>query len=661
MSRLFNESQKREMAVRQNNCCHDCGENLGEKYEAHHVKPYSEGGETSLDNGILACSSCHKVRHSKAWRMLKKFRDLHTTDRFMWQIRGLFKVCGRVLNGESVTSAEAVMASGKSRFSVQAMMLLRALKGTSTTIIMVPSRSIQSGYIEEIDLQDTGALCETSLPRGRRAQAVPTADFIVVTYQEATKPDNVQFMLSMFEKWKRSGWKFGLVADEVHHSGITKSWSAIGEYEKHAEHSIVQTGTPFRSDENAIAILEYGNLNQPIIDIRYDISHALTCKNVRPVSFEWIDLAHPVDYFAEGEVHTANSLDEIPAAHQSGVVDKLMTPGTGALWQAIAKSCSETLEERRSVPELAQAKCLLACQAGTERGSTERFVEQCGRAWKRYASQSPTVVHSENKKAHESIQRFKNSTSAKYIAAINMISEGTNIPWLMVLGLFRCIKSEMLFHQLVGRVMRTTCNGADYEYGRIILPRTHEHVQFARTFENANDQVLGTCQRCGQIRPCRCIPLERPPVPGETNGPRVVEAFSIGAEVDGGTAEGETVTQAVVETVEQGLQHIGSNQDAIRVATVLSACQDLNLLELSASQRPPEIPQRANLELTLMGRRKKLAIHMRQPQEDTDRLFFSRVGIHHESEIHTMTRQQLRASCEVLQEMVLDAIRNNSI
>ena len=660
MIRLFNESQKREMAVRQNHFCHDCGEPLKENCEAHHVKPYSEGGETSIENGILACSSCHKVRHSAAWPMLKKFRDLHTSNRFMWQIRGLFQVCGRVLNGESVTSAEAVMASGKSRFSVQAMMLVRALKGTSTTLIMVPSRSIQSGYIEEINLQDTGAVVANKFPRNRQAQSVPTADFIVVTYQEATKPANVRFMISMFEKWKRSGWKFGLVADEVHHSGITKSWSAIGEYEKHAEHSIVQTGTPFRSDENAIAILEYGNLKQPVINITYDIIEALDCKNVRPVSFEWIDLAHPVEYFAEGEVHTANSLDEIPEAHQSGVVDKLMTPGTGALWQAIAKSCSETLEDRRRVPELSQAKCLLACQAGTERGSTERFVEQCGRAWKRYASQTPVVVHSDNVDAHESIQRFKNSTSAKYIAAINMISEGTNIPWLMVLGLFRCIKSEMLFHQLVGRVMRTTCNGADYEYGRIILPRTHEHVRFARTFENANDHVLGTCQRCGQIRPCQCVPVMGGDG-GDTNGPRVVEAFSIGAEVDGGTAEGETVGQAVVETVEKGLQHIGSNQDAIRVATVLSACQDLNLLELSASQRPPEIPQRANLELTLMGRRKKLAIHMRQPQEDTDRLFFSRVGIHHESDIHTMTRQQLLTSCEVLQEMVLDAIGNNSV
>jgi superfamily II DNA or RNA helicase len=664
MSRLFNESQKREMAVRQKNLCHDCGDSLGENYEAHHVKPYSEGGETSLDNGILACSSCHKVRHSKAWSMLKKFRELHTSDRFMWQIRGLFKVCGRVLNGESVTSAEAVMAGGKTRFSVQAMMLVRELKNTSTTIIFVPSQSIRSGYIEEINLQETGAVVESRFPRNRQAQSMPTSDFIVVTYQEATKPSNVQFMISMFEKWKRSGWKFGMVADEVHHSSKShlKTWSAIGEYEKHAEHSIVQTGTPFRSDENAIAILDYGVLNKPIINIKYDIKQALSCRNVRPVSFEWIDISDKATYKSkDGKVYEAYSLEEIPEEYQSGVVDKLMTPGTGTLWQAVSSSCVYTLEDRRKIPELAEAKCLLACPSGKEKDSSEKLVEMCGKAWTRYASQSPEVVHSDKPESHEAIQRFKNSASAKYIAAINMISEGTNIPWLMVLGVFRCIKSEMLFNQLVGRVMRTTCNGADYEFGRVILPRTHEHVRFARAFESANNQVLGTCQRCGQIRPCGCMPLERPPVTGDASDSRIVEAFCMSAGADGGTAVGETVTQAAVDTVEKGLRHIGLNQDAIKIAAVLSACQDLNLLELSASQRPPEIPQRANLELTLMGRRKKLAIHLRQPQEDTDRLFFNRVGIDHESDIHTMTRQQLLTSCGVLQEMVLDAIRNNSI
>ena len=43
--------------------CLYCGEWEAD-YEAHHIRPSSEGGVTSPENGIILCPRCHKSAHS---------------------------------------------------------------------------------------------------------------------------------------------------------------------------------------------------------------------------------------------------------------------------------------------------------------------------------------------------------------------------------------------------------------------------------------------------------------------------------------------------------------------------------------------------------------------------------------------------------------------
>lgn len=61
--RSFTQQQKNQIFILQNGLCADCGlelKNLGESV-AHHVKPYSEGGKTDIDN----CKLFHKICHDK--------------------------------------------------------------------------------------------------------------------------------------------------------------------------------------------------------------------------------------------------------------------------------------------------------------------------------------------------------------------------------------------------------------------------------------------------------------------------------------------------------------------------------------------------------------------------------------------------------------------
>ena len=60
---------------------------------------------------------------------------------------------------------------------------------------------------------------------------MPTADFIVVTLSRSHEARQRSVHgFKCLRKWKKAGWKFGMIADEVHHSSKShlKTWSAIG-------------------------------------------------------------------------------------------------------------------------------------------------------------------------------------------------------------------------------------------------------------------------------------------------------------------------------------------------------------------------------------------------------------------------------------------------
>ncbi|WP_374190842.1 HNH endonuclease signature motif containing protein [Aeromicrobium sp. YIM 150415] len=43
--------------------------------EAHHVRPWADGGPTSIDNGVLLCAHHHHKIHHTRWRVVINPRD----------------------------------------------------------------------------------------------------------------------------------------------------------------------------------------------------------------------------------------------------------------------------------------------------------------------------------------------------------------------------------------------------------------------------------------------------------------------------------------------------------------------------------------------------------------------------------------------------------
>ncbi len=58
--RLFDYGQRLAIYYRDEGKCQDCGKSLKfDEAEFHHVKPWHEGGLTTVENGLLLCSECH--------------------------------------------------------------------------------------------------------------------------------------------------------------------------------------------------------------------------------------------------------------------------------------------------------------------------------------------------------------------------------------------------------------------------------------------------------------------------------------------------------------------------------------------------------------------------------------------------------------------------
>jgi superfamily II DNA or RNA helicase len=656
--RQLSQSELIEIVQRQDGLCHDCGCEIGTAVNqafGHHVIEHAGGGQTDKTNEVAVCGDCHSVRHDQQlWPQIKEFRG-RCDPRYKWQIRGLFTVAKKIRDGSKVVFAEVVMAAGKTLFSIVIASLVRRKRNTDTTIIVVPKLNIGDGYADEIRAFDPGAtISRQLLPNASRVLEPPSDDYIIVTYAALTGR-NAKNVLRAIQHWRKKNWSCCFIFDEIHHTSVVASWGAVASLEEEAELSVVLSGTPFREDEQKIAIVPYGTLGIPIADVSHTMREGIRDRICRPVSFRFVDAqpGSPIIWFERRDGKTiervADSLEKVPRDLQSSVARKLLMPDR-ELWSPIYQHGIEHLRSIRENARTAMGKGLIVCEAGRDKDCNEvQLVERTANAWMRAggASQKPIVVTCDKPDAGDLIRHFRGDSMAQWIAAINMIAEGVNIPWLMVLCLFRCIQSESLFRQLVGRVMRTTTGGSDDEHGRIVLPRTSFHVEFAQAIEDAVRK--GTIDRpAANLPPQDACQLQQ-------GNPRVVEAFIDDACLQGGAAEGCQVPEQWIGWGKRVLEQRRRSGDEVRLGLYLATAKEMNVY--GNSEVLQRAASRSQMLLNLEAEMRSFAKHMNMPSEDSDRILLHKLGIARMADFEAFTTDDLSRARSVVRSMTVDAIR----
>lgn len=387
-----------------------------------------------------------------------------------WQREALERVKEYIL-----AIVEACPGSGKSAFSGALAKYWLDSTACDHVIAIAPSLSIKRGIAKTwsriYGLQTRWHLVD----RGMNAFRIPTAhDATVITYHELRN----SLCEDALRQWTSQGWKFGVIFDEIHHAASPKQWGdRVGVIGKElASRACIMTGTPFRTDGEAIELMKYvskDGLHVADPDYRYQYRKAVEDRICRPVACRWIDGEIPFDSRKRGRyVREISKLREYELDQAKPVFfDPNGEPMTNLVRQVHAD-----LMRHRSDPRYANAGALFVCQTG--HGMREKKVDEFARTVERITGVRPTVVKHDDEDSVDKIDAFRESDDP-YIVAVNMISEGVDIPRLRLVAFCRYTDSEMLFRQIVGRVLRRTMEN-DEVPATMYVPRFPQMEVFAQ-------------------------------------------------------------------------------------------------------------------------------------------------------------------------------------
>jgi superfamily II DNA or RNA helicase len=296
---------------------------------------------------------------------------------------------------------------------------------------------------------------------------------VAVTYaQVATRP--------ALHRSLTEGARTLVILDEVHHGGDALSWGdAIREAFEPATRRLALTGTPFRSDTSPIPFVTYypdeHGIRTSHADYSYGYGRALKDGVVRPVMF--------MAYAGKMRWRTRTG-DEMEARLGEGDTKDVTAQAwrtaldpEGEWMPAVLRAADRRLSEvREAVPDA--GGLVIATDHYAARSYATILASITG--------QEPTIVLSDEKAASDRIEAFSKS-SARWLVAVRMVSEGVDIPRLGVGVYATSASTPLFFAQAVGRFVRTRRRG---ETASIFVPSVPALVALASQMELERDHAL---------------------------------------------------------------------------------------------------------------------------------------------------------------------------
>ncbi|WP_097302055.1 DEAD/DEAH box helicase [Pseudomonas chlororaphis] len=241
------------------------------------------------------------------------------------------------------------------------------------------------------------------------------------------------------------------VFDEIHHCAghdplLSNAWGQIilQRLQDQATFTLALSGTPWRSDDRAIALARYSDPEGRLIcDFRYGLIEAIADKVCRSPRIVIIDnsavrLTELVDEAPIVTVYPsiAQLLNESPITFEDLLTHQDMVE------KIVDLGCSRLDEIRRKIPDA----------GGLVVATNIRHANQIA-AVLRSRGEDCLVVTTQTPGAQHLINDFREGLG-KWIVAVGMISEGTDIPRLQVCCYLSRIRTELHYRQVLGRVLR---------------------------------------------------------------------------------------------------------------------------------------------------------------------------------------------------------------
>ena len=236
-----------------------------------------------------------------------------------------------------------------------------------------------------------------------------------------------------------------VIADEAHHLGEELAWGeGFSKAFRTAARWLLLSGTPFRSDATPIPGVRYDRDGLAEPDVTYTYANAVRDGICRPVCFVAYDGTlswRSGDDVIESSFETVLTAREASRRYRTAISTELPDGLPRILREADAKLKAIRQDGHRDAGGL-----VIAADSDHARRISGLLREATGR--------SPVIVLHQEARAAEKLTAFTHARDP-WIVAVNMVSEGVDIPRLRVGVYATAAKTPLVFRQIVGRFVRT--------------------------------------------------------------------------------------------------------------------------------------------------------------------------------------------------------------
>lgn len=359
--------------------------------------------------------------------------------------------------------ANVCPAAGKTRWACDVSLWLLETNRIDRVLVVCPNTALRPQWADaayKLGLNLDPDITNDQPLENRR-------DYIggVVTYaQVARQPDVHRIACSRYRTL--------VVFDEIHHAGDQQTWGqALLVAFEHADRRLMLTGTLFRpKPDQCIPFVEYPEPDRYAEDhYRYLYGEAVAegvCRGIDFLSYDtdvhWIQ--------AGAEVSTTLGSD-LQDEHVSAALDSALLEDGDYMRRLLTLANEHLVSVRQEFPDA--GGLVVAYRKDKARAYAKRLKEIAG--------EEPVLVLSEDDDdAHAKIEAFRNSTKP-WIVAVQMVSEGVDIPRLFVGVWATKVRTPLFFRQVVGRFVRR--RSPEEPAATLFMPCIPELVRHAQEVE----------------------------------------------------------------------------------------------------------------------------------------------------------------------------------
>jgi superfamily II DNA or RNA helicase len=370
----------------------------------------------------------------------------------------------------------ATPAAGKTRFALRVAHEYMRTRRAQRLLVVCPTNHLRTQWAHAAGM--VGLHLDPALTNEQSREA-PDYHGAVVTYQQVALAPRV------FQRGC-DGRPTLVVLDELHHAADGRHWGkALREAFDRSVFRLVLSGTPFRSDNHPIPFVRYEH-GESRADFAYGYVDALKDGVCRPIVFPSYE--GELGWISEGREHRATFEDGLTYERQR---ERLKTALLQESWLGPVIADAHQQLTRLRKQEQPDAAGLIVSMDQEHARRVALLVQK-------WTGTKAAVAVSDDPAASRTIAAFAEQPHQQWLVAVNMVSEGVDIPRLRVGVYGTNVLTEMYFRQVVGRFVRMQPHVPTPQRAWLYLPKDPVLIRYAKQIKAERDHVLEDILPAGQ-------------------------------------------------------------------------------------------------------------------------------------------------------------------